>query len=164
MEVAPDTGPDTNVMDEHQFNELLWATPGIKLHNTWIKLKTLTEDLPVTGECNITLENKTQKTQAQIEVIQGRMDSLPLLGTKTLEELGMIKFDATGGLKEPSCDETQTMNKVQTGNENLDQILLKFKDRLGGTGKTKQDGEDIAIHLLLNEDAQPIAEKPRRVP
>ncbi|KAL9987542.1 hypothetical protein ACROYT_G001867 [Oculina patagonica] len=164
MEVEPETGADTNVMDEHQFNELLRATPGIKLQDTRIKLKTLTEDLPVIGECNVTLENTTRKTQAQIAVIQGKIDSLPLLGRQTLEELGMIKFDANVGLKEPNRDETQTINKVQTGNENLDQILLKFKDRFEGIGKAKRDGEDIAIHLPLKEDAQPIAQKPRRVP
>ncbi|KAL9972245.1 hypothetical protein ACROYT_G018516 [Oculina patagonica] len=164
MEVEPDTGADTNVMDEHQFNELLRATPGIKLQDTRIKIKTLTEDLPVIGECNVTLENTTRKTQAKIAVIQGKIDSLPLLGRQTLEELGMIKFDANGGLKEPNRDETQTINKVQTGNENLDQILLKFKDRFEGIGKAKRDGEDIAIHLPLKEDAQPIAQKPRRVP
>ncbi|XP_068684306.1 uncharacterized protein [Montipora foliosa] len=163
-EVEPDTGADTNVMDEHQFNELLRTTPEIELQDTQIKLKTLTENLPVVGECDVTLENQTRKTRAKIAVIQGKIDSLPLLGRQTLEDLGMIKFDAKGRLKEPNRNEIQTIKKVQTGNEELDRILLQHKGRFAGIGKAKRDGEDINIHLPLKDDAQPIAQKPRRVP
>ena len=163
-EVEPDTGADPNVMDEHQFNELLRTTPEIELQDTHIKLKTLTEDLPVMGKCNVTLENQTWKTRAKIAVIQGKIESLPLLGRQTLEDLGMIKFDAKGRLKQPNHDETQTINKVQTGNRHLDRILHQQKGRFEGIGKAKRDGEDINIHLPLKDDAQPIAQKPRRVP
>ena len=163
-EVEPDTGADANVMDENQFNELLRATPEIRLQNTKIKLKTLTEDLPVIGECDVTLENETRKTQAKIAIIQGTIDSLPLLGRQTLEELGMIQFDATGGLKEPNRDELQKIHKIHTGNEDLNKILLQHEERFGGIGKARRDGQDIQIHLPLKEDAKPIAQKPRRVP
>ena len=163
-EVEPDTGADANVMDENQFNELLRATPEIRLQNTKIKLKTLTEDLPVIGECDVTLENETRKTQAKIAIIQGTIDSLPLLGRQTLEELGMIQFDATGGLKEPNRDELQKIHKIHTGNEDLNKILLQQEERFGGIGKARRDGQDIQIHLPLKEDAKPIAQKPRRVP
>ena len=125
MEVEPDTGVNANVMDEHQFSELLRATLEIKLRSTKIKLKTLTEDLPVIGECDVTLENETHKTQAKIAVIQGKIDSLRLLGRQTLEDLGMIQFDATGGLKEPNREEVQHIHTIQTGNEDLNQILLQ---------------------------------------
>ena len=163
-EVEPDTGADANVMDENQFNELLRATPEIRLQNTKIKLKILTEDLPVIGECDVTLENEMRKTQAKIAIIQGTIDSLPLLGRQTLEELGMIQFDATGGLKEPNRDELQKIHKIQTGNEDLNKILLQHEERFGGIDKARRDGQDIQIHLPLKEDAKPIAQKPRRVP
>ena len=163
-EVEQDTGADANVMDENQFNELLRATPEIRFQNTKIKLKTLTEDLPVIGECDVTLENETRKTQAKIAIIQGTIDSLPLLGRQTLEEPGMIQFDATGGLKEPNRDELQKIHKIHTGNEDLNKILLQHEERFGGIGKARRDGQDIQIHLPLKEDAKPIAQKPRRVP
>ena len=76
----------------------------------------------------------------------------------------MIKFDAKGTVKEPNRDEIQTTNKVQTGNEDLDRILCQHKGRFEGIGKAKCEGEDTNITLPLKDGAQPIAQKPRRVP
>ena len=41
------------------------------------KLKMLKEDLPVVGECDVTIENETRTTNAKIIIIQGKMDCLP---------------------------------------------------------------------------------------
>ena len=106
IEVEPDTGADANTMDERQFDGLLRATPDLELCKTKIKLK-------IVGECDVTIENETRTTDAKIIVIQGKMDSLPLLGHQTLEELGMVKFDATGGLKQPNRETTK--KRTQTG-------------------------------------------------
>ena len=70
--------------------------PDLELCKTKIKLKMLKADLPVVGECDVTIENETRTTDAKIIIIQGKMDSLTLLRCQTLEELGMVKFDATG--------------------------------------------------------------------
>lgn len=75
----------------------------------------------------------------------------------------MVKSNVNGRLKEPNHDEIQTINKVQTGNEHLDRILLQHKGRFEGIGKAKRDKKDINIHLPLKDDAQPIAQKSRRV-
>ena len=40
-----------NVMDEYQFSKLKKETAGTNLKETKIKLKTLTNELPVIGEC-----------------------------------------------------------------------------------------------------------------
>ena len=88
-------------MVERQFDGLLRATPDLELCKTKNKLKTLKKDLPVVGECDVTFENETRATDANIIIVQGKMDSLPLLGRQTLEELGMVKFDASGSLKQP---------------------------------------------------------------
>ena len=130
-------------MDEYQFKKLLRKAPNLELHDIQIKLKTLTEDLPVLGECDVAMENKTRKTQATIAVIQGKIDSLPLLGRQTLEDLGMIKFDATGGLKGPNRDKIKTINKVETGNKELDIILHQYEGWFAGIGKAKRDGHNI---------------------
>ena len=88
------------------------------------------------------------------------MDSLPLLGRETLEELGMVKFDATGGLKKPNRD-NKTVHKVQTGNKELDQIIDDHEKLFHGIGKAQRDGRDIEIHLPLKDNAEPVTQKPR---
>lgn len=85
-------------------------------------MKTLIEDLPVLGECTVILENEIRKTQATIAVIQGKRDSLPLLGGQTLEDSGMVQFYATGGLKNPNYHEIKAISKVDTRNEQLYRI------------------------------------------
>ena len=56
-------------MDERQFDRLLRATPDLELCKTKIKLYTLKEDLPVVGECDVTIENETRTTDAKIIII-----------------------------------------------------------------------------------------------
>ena len=82
--MEPDTGADANVMDEYQFKSLLQQVPEeTELRKTRMKLKTLTEELPVVGECSVTMENETRKVDATIAVIKVKIDSYPLLGRKT---------------------------------------------------------------------------------
>ena len=69
-------------MGEYQFSKLKKETAGINLEETKIKLKTLTNELPIIGECQVTMGNETRKTWATIPIIQGRIDSQPLLGRK----------------------------------------------------------------------------------
>ena len=93
-------------------------------------------------------------------VIKGKIDSLPLLGRPSLDELGMLKIDATGGLKEPN----KAVKKVENENSKLEKILHHHKNLFQGVGKATRDGQEIQIHLPMKEDAVPIAQKPRRVP
>lgn len=73
----------------------------------------------------------------------------------------MIKFDATGGLKEPNRDQIKTINKVQAGNEELDNTKdgLKVSERQNATAKILKS----IYHLKVTHNV-PIAQKPRRVP
>ena len=50
----------------------------------------------------VTIENETWITQAPLVIVEGKINSLPLLGRTTLEELGMMKIDVKGRLKEPN--------------------------------------------------------------
>ncbi|XP_028417971.1 uncharacterized protein LOC114542680 [Dendronephthya gigantea] len=164
MIVEPDTGADANVMDEYQFKSLLQQTPEeTELRKTKMKLKTLTEELPVMGECSVTMENETRKAEATIAVIKGKIDSYPLLGRKTLEDLGMVKFDATGRLKEPNRD-LKSINRINHENKELVEIIGQHEERFKGIGQVKRDGEVVVINLPMKENVEPVAQKPRRVP
>ena len=121
----------------------------------------LKADLPVVGDCDVTIENETRTTDTKIIIIQGKMDSLPLLGCQTLEELGMVKFDATGGLKQPNRETTKNVHKLETGSN---EVVHRHKKLFEGIGKAQCDGQDIEIHLPLKENAIPITQKPWRVP
>lgn len=69
-----------NVIDEYQFESLQQRVPvETELRETKIKLKTLTEELPVVGECNVTMENETRQVEATTAIIEGKIDSHPLL-------------------------------------------------------------------------------------
>jgi len=86
-------------MDEYQFRKLQTKRPEMALQESTIKLKALNHDLPIIGECTVKIENQTRETEATIVVVKGKIDSLPLLGRPSLDELGMLKIDKTGRLK-----------------------------------------------------------------
>ena len=75
-------------------------------------------------------------------------------------DLGLVKFDALGGLKEPDRD-VKVINKVETGNGELDGIIHQYKATFEGIGKARRNGKDIEVHLPLKENVQPIAQKPQ---
>ena len=52
----PDTGADINVLDE-EFKASQHARPEVRVRKTTLKLKPLTEDLPIIGEFTATFEN-----------------------------------------------------------------------------------------------------------
>ena len=54
----------------------------------------------VKGEFPVTLWNKNRGAKSKFLVIQGKMDSPPLLSKKTLLELGMLKINPEGTLRE----------------------------------------------------------------
>ena len=158
--VEPETGADTNIMDEYQFRKLQTAIPEMALQESTIKLKALNHDLPIMGECTVKLENQTRAITATIVVVKGKINSLPLLGRPHLDELGMLKIDETGGLKEPN----KAVKKIENENPELEKILDRYKNLFQGVGKATRDSQEIQIHLPMKEDAIPIAQKPRCVP
>jgi hypothetical protein len=56
--VEPDTGADSNIMNEIQLQELKTKSPELQLYESKVKLNTLKEKLPVKGECIVTIENE----------------------------------------------------------------------------------------------------------
>jgi hypothetical protein len=163
-EIEPDTGSDANIMDEEQFDRLQKARSEIRLKKSRTKLRALLQDIPVLGECSVTIRNQTRQTRTRIIVIRGKMDSLPLIGRPTLSNLGMVLIDETGNLENSREKDTHKVKKTDATYPKLEEILGKYEGRFHGVGKAERDGEVIEIHLPMNEDATPIAQKPRRVP
>ena len=122
--VEPDTGADTNIMDEYQFRKLQTERPEMALQESTIKLKALNHDLPIIGECTVKIENQTREIEATIVVVKGKIDSLPLLGRPSLDELGMLKIDETGGLK----DRNKAVKKIKNEHPELEKILHRYKN------------------------------------
>ena len=130
VEAEPDSGSDANIMDEYQFKQLQQQAPQhVEIKDTKIKLKTLREGL---READFIVSNQTRSVDTTIVIIQGTIDSLPLIGRKTLEELGVLIIDASGQLTTPNKD----VNAITAGNEEtidgntkLNEIVVRYKER-----------------------------------
>ena len=83
-----------------------------------------------------------------------------ILGRRSLDKLGMLKIDETGGLKRPN----KAVKKIKNENPELEKILDWCKNLFQGVGKATRDDKEIQNHLPMKEDAIPVAQKPRRVP
>ena len=162
--VEPDSGASANVMDEYQFKALKHRSQEIKeLQPSRDTLKTLKSDLTVKGEFTATLRNKNRGTRSKFLVIQGKMDSPPLLSKSTLLELGMLKIDPEGTLKETN---ELRINTVKTLDVSIEAILSEYNDVFQGIGcfREKKTGKKIEVKLEMETDAKPVAQKPRPVP
>ncbi|CAB4027637.1 Hypothetical predicted protein [Paramuricea clavata] len=74
------------------------------------------------------IENETRITQAPIVIIKEKINPLPLLGRATLEELGMVKIDEIGRLKEPNKPySTRNIRKLQETQSSVDELLNHIK-------------------------------------
>ena len=100
--VEADSGASANVMDKYQFKALKHRSQEIKEPQpSRDTLKTLKSDLVVKGKFTATLRNKNRGTQSKFLVIQGKMDSPPLLSKSTLLSLECSKSIQKVHLKKP---------------------------------------------------------------
>lgn len=68
---------------KHHWWKLQTQRLEIALQESKIKLTALNDDLPIMGECTVTIENKTREPEELLVVVQGKIDSLPLFGRPT---------------------------------------------------------------------------------
>ena len=89
------------------------------------------------------------------------MDSPPLLCKNTLIELGMLKIEPQGTLKE--TNELRIHSVKATGD--VEAILDEYKEVFEGIGciRDKNTGEEIEVKLEIDPEAIPVAQKPRHV-
>jgi hypothetical protein len=163
IEAEPGSGSDANIMDEYQFKLLKQQAPETTLNATTIKLKTLIEELPVLGAATVEMSNNTRTVRAKLIVIKGKIDSPPLIGRTTLEALGMLLIDETGGLKEANkIKSLRQTHQHTTDRENteLEEILAKYRTRFTGIGKAMRDGQEIRIKIPMKPNTTAIAPNP----
>ena len=103
VHMEPDSGADVNVMDEFQYRALKRKSyDEIALTESKTKLSTLQNELGISGEFKATARNQTRGAETTFVVVRGKINSPPLLGRKTLFELGMLEIRPDGTLKEPN--------------------------------------------------------------
>ena len=164
-QVEPDTGSDTNIMDGHQFKKLKEKAPNVTLKRSAIKLKALTEDLPVMGEVDVFISTQTHTVSTTTVIIKGKIDLPPLTGRQTLEDLGMVLIDPAGRLKSPEKHiKNMCTSKKNQNNAELEATLERYKERFTGIGRAMRDGQEIQISMPMKDNATPIAQNPRKVP
>ena len=172
VHMEPDSGADVNVMDEFQYRALKRKSfDEIALTESKTKLSTLQNELGISGEFKATARNLTRGTETTFVVVRGKINSPPLLGRKTLFELGMLEIRPDGTLKEPNKLRIQYKKSVrsildQQEKLKLDTILAQHEEIFQGIGKIydKKKNEEFLVKFSMKPDATPVAQKPRPVP
>ena len=161
--VEPDSGASANIMDEYQFRALKRRSQEIsELYPSKDTLKTLQSDLVVKGEFPASLRNNNRGTESKFLVIEGKMDSPPLLCKNTLLELGMLKIDPEGTLREPN---DLRIKSVKTQSGEIQDIIDEYSSVFEGIGVFRDSqGEKIEVKLEMDPAETPVAQKPRHVP
>ena len=164
----PDSGASANNMDEYQYRALRKASKNdIQLMKTSDRLKILQSELEVIGEFPTVLRNKTRGTETKFLVIKGHMDSPPLLSKISLEDLGMLKIEPRGTLREQNSLRIKAIQSNQKAeNKEMEEILRKHEKVFEGIGVIKEPstGENIEVHLEMEENEFPVVQRPRYVP
>ncbi|PFX12490.1 Transposon Ty3-G Gag-Pol polyprotein [Stylophora pistillata] len=119
-------------------------------------------DLTVKGEFTATLRNKNRATQSKFSVIQGKMDSPPLLSKSTLLELGMLKIEPEETLKKTN---ELRIKIAKTPDDGIEATLNDYSDVFQEIGcfREKNTGKKIEVKLAMESEAKPVAQKPRPV-
>ena len=112
VHMEPDSGADVSVMDEYHYKALKCKSyENIAVRGSSTRLSTLQNKLHVSGEFKATARNETRGTDTIFVVVKGKINSPPLLGRKTLIELGILEIRPDGSLKE-SNELRQTDSKA----------------------------------------------------
>jgi hypothetical protein len=111
-----DSGADVNVMDEHHFHKLLRGTSEhIVLEKSKLKIhkctfvNTLQNRLKVSVVFRATVRNETRGTETTFVVLEGKINSPPLLSKKTLFDLGMLEIRPDGSLSQFHSEYTSSI-------------------------------------------------------
>ena len=136
-------------MDEYQFRALKHRSKEIReLDPSKDTLKTLQSDLVVKGEFHTTIRNKNRGAKSKFLVIERKMDSPPLPNKNTLTELGMIKIDPDGTLKETN----ELRIKSVKPPDDINALLSEYNDTFQGIGcfRDKRTGEEVEVKLEMD--------------
>ena len=70
--------------------------------------------MKVSGEFKATVRNQTRGTETTFVVVKGKINSPPLLGKKTLSELGMLEIRPDGTLNDQNGLRIRYENNVKS--------------------------------------------------
>ena len=173
VRAEPDSGADVNVMDEFQFRALQHrSAEDLGLQNSKIRLQTLQNELPIKGEFNAVIRNKTCGVRSRFLVVKGRINSPPLISKTTLTELGMLQIRDDGSFAEPNHlripgpeSNVNAVSERSSTKQELVKILDKHAKVFKGIGKIRDNKNDKELFVKFNmkPDAAPVAQKPRSV-
>ena len=161
--VEPDNGASVNIMDEYQFRALKHRSQEItELPPSNEKIRALQSKLQIKREFPVSIRNKTRGVKTKFILIKRKMDSLPPICKYLLLELGMLKIEPEGKLKEPNDLRIKT---VKTS-DRVEKLLTEYSDIFEGIGwfKEKQTSSNMEVKLEMEPTATPVAQKPRNVP
>ena len=145
-----DSGADVNVMDEYHYKALKSKSyENLALHDSSTRLSTLENELHVSGEFKTTARNETRGTDTTFVGVKGKINPPPLLGRRTLIELGMLDIRPDGSLKGSNelrrTDTKAVKSKLDNkAKSDIEIILQQHEKVLKGMGtifdkKNKQD-------------------------
>lgn len=103
VKIKTDGGADVKLMDEHQLNALVNRSknkPALKPGKA--KLSTQQQKLELKGEMRTTVRNETCGKLSRLVVVNGQLNSPPLLSREALKQLGMMKMQQDGELPKPN--------------------------------------------------------------
>ena len=111
--------------------------------------------MKVSGEIKATVRNQTRGTETTFAVVKGKINSPPLLGKKTLSELGMLEIRADGTLKDQNELRIRYENNVKSildarGRSDVETILQRHDEVFKGIGKIyeKKNGEEFLVKIF----------------
>ena len=117
------------------------------------------------------MRNQTRGTETTFVVVKGKINSPPLLGKKTLSELGMLEIRPDGSLKDQNELRIRYENSVKSvldarERSDLETILQRHDDVFKGIGKIydKKKDEEFLVKFSMKPEAAPVTQKPRPVP
>ena len=172
--IEPDTGADVNLMDEHQFKAFKnRCQEERELEPSNIRLHTIQGELTVKGKFKTIARNQTRGIPTEFIVIRGRIQSPPLVGKKTLTDLGMLQICEDGRLEEPNelrIGEREPKIKALTKDPEearaIQEILQGNPEAFQGIGciRDKKRDQEIYGRFNMRPDVEPVTQKPRNVP
>ena len=168
VRMEPDSGADVNVMDEYHYKALKRKSyEKIALHDSSTRLSMLQNELHVFGEFKSTARNETRGTDTTFVVVKGKINSPPLLGRRTLIELGMFEITPDGNLKESNELRRTDSKAVKSILDNkvksdIETILQQHEEVFKGIGKIfdTKNNKDFFVKFSMKAEATPVAQKP----
>lgn len=166
--VEPDSGADINLMDKHQFKSFQHRTQTSPvLQPCDIKLRNLQTRLPVRGCFETTIRNATCGIRTQFVIMDGKMNSPPLLSRDTLTQLGMMKIKEDGSFAAPNDLRIRAVVKdIAKPQSRMKEIIQRHPEVFEGIGliHDKKNNKEFYAKFQMKPEAVPVAQKPRQVP